>query len=283
MLILATGLSFGSGVAKADDPIEEDYSTWQPRFDATFGVHSQVVRSHVQRTTGVTGRESRDILASIFKFSTGVVSPSISEEFGKPRFYGRVGYHYVISTDDIRILDSNFSVSTGDYNSDPGLCGINQEPTTSSCDHSLTIDVDIENMWSAELGVEFSAEIWEQEFKLSTGIAYLGQEMTYKGLSVKNDRESFPTPGLIAGTFVIPKVRNTDIIHTIGPSVSLAASVGQIGPISIQFFGDLGFFFYLDDDDEILTGSESGDVAVYRVEKEAYLTEATAGIRLSWY
>lgn len=306
-LLLAVALLIGPKMARAEDAIEDDFSAWQPRIASSVGVHSQIMRVHSERSNGLVARGTRDLLTSIFKINVGGVSPAMMPAFGKPRLYGRIGYDYVLSIDPVRLHDTNVAfddVVFAAATDKSALCGNLQDVDILSCDHSLITDGEIDNMWTAGVGVEFNGHFLDQDFKLTVGVEYLGQEVTYVGSGITKDRgggfrtnRSDIPAGTVLIEYLFPEVSSTVINHTIGPHIGIAASVGQIGPLAVQLFADLTVYFYLDDGDETVTTSFTGfnldsggmptipteDTLSFRIEKDAYLTQATTGIRFVWH
>lgn len=280
-LLLAFGLA---GIARGEEPVASAVDRWQPLVQLGLGLHNQTVKINGGSTLGASGRASRAILTSFIGLNGGLQSPAITTSFGGPRVYVRGGYKFPIA-DDPRLLDEDTVYRAAEYQADPTVCGANVTVGTRSCEHNLRMDLQIKNLWNIGMGVEFTLPIEIQEVKLELGLEYLGEELQYTAAATRVDRGVTVGGGngQILDTVTLPRLVETDYIHSLGPRSAVSINVARMGPFQVNFNVELAFYLYLDDYDTDFGQSTATDSQAFRVRsKEAFITQAAGGVSFVW-
>lgn len=273
-----------SGSARGEDPLETRFDRWQPSAQLAIGLHNQTVTVRGSSTLGASSRASRAILTSLFSLNGGLTSPAVVSGFGNPRVYFRGGYKFPVA-DEPRLLDEDTAVDPLDFQGDPSVCGMNFPPATQSCEHNLRVDLQIQDLWNAGVGVQFTVPFRGVELKLDVGLEYLGEKLQYTGTATRIDRGvGLGGAGEILATTVLPRAVRSDYVHTLGPRSALSVNVAQFGPFQVLFNLETTFYFYPSELDTRFGGSTGADSQSFQVEsKQPFITQAAGGVSFLWY
>lgn len=284
LLLLAASIALQPIAARGDEPVPTEFDRWQLESQLAIGLHNQTVKVRGSSTLGASGKGSRAILTSLFSLGGGLLSPAVLPGLGRPRLYLRAGYKFPVAQEQ-RLIDEDKVVSPAQFLTNPAACGTNVAQGTRSCEHNIRMDLQIQDIWNAGFGVQFTVPIAGQEVKLETGVEYLGERLQYSAATRRIDRGVSPGGGAgqILATNVLPSAVESDYVHSIGPRAALGVNVAQWGRFQVLFHVETSFYFYPVAFDTAVTGSSAAGSQAFRVQsKQPFVTQAAGGLTVSW-
>lgn len=278
--VLAVALS--SGVATAGDRAREP---WRASLSISLQAQQQRAEGAISSTLATSQDSSRippvdeplddathdDYFVPIVPIAVELRSPPIDlhglpglrDLDLEPRVFVGASYHYV-------------PLSDRDFLTAGKILPLPPNPTAASEGLGGELRVDLQHQWSVSAGLSFPVEVGDFTVAVRPSITYLGHSIradaTVSGIQIGTD-----SPFRL-------KSEQTEVIHYLGPRLSLETDAGRTHATRWVFFVEGGLYSSrLGGQQEIENDvAQSGETMRFRYAPDALLFQVGVGFRVYW-
>ncbi|MDH5565403.1 MAG: hypothetical protein OEY15_01900 [Myxococcales bacterium] len=256
---------------------------WTPAFSLGFDVQNQGLEADLDSSIGLSASSGSTQLSSLFRLDGTLYTPSLLSGAGAPRLLLHAGAQIPLA-EGFLVLRANEQYLVGTLEAAQFCPLAPGPPVIDSCDQKGRTDLRYDVAWSAGLGVEFTLPLAERQIKLRPSIDYFGQSLQLDSRIERVDMglQGAPINAVTVVQTTTLAASRGELVHAIGPRLSVDVETGRIGRFSLNVFVETQFYWIVSNRTFIYGASNGADSADFRAVLDPLVAQGGAGLRIVW-